>query len=189
MDGNGAIIQGDFVGNGTDDPPDDATVTYAVLGSSRGKGSSGLVPLMTGICDIGHQGLFFDKEWGTYHNRAREYHPTLMRFMQPDPIGYPIAGYAGQSKDGKYWYDVEYRDIRRAQRYKMAYGLFFACFSQEAKDMHQLVHDGPNSVFVGFKGKLTPVFIPFYPGKFDSGSNAVERTLPWGSGKQGTKTK
>ena len=44
-----------------------------------------------GLCDIGHQGLFFDKEFGLYHNRARVLHPGLGRFMQRDPIGY-VAG-------------------------------------------------------------------------------------------------
>ena len=41
-----------------------------------------------GLCDAGHQGLFFDKEWDTYDNLARMLHPGLGRFMQPDPAGY-----------------------------------------------------------------------------------------------------
>jgi RHS repeat-associated protein len=41
-----------------------------------------------GFCDVGHQGLFFDKEFGLVHNRARMLHPALGRFMQRDPIGY-----------------------------------------------------------------------------------------------------
>jgi RHS repeat-associated protein len=38
-----------------------------------------------GFCDVGHQGLFFDKEFGLVHNRARMLHPGLGRFMQRDP--------------------------------------------------------------------------------------------------------
>ena len=40
------------------------------------------------LCEFGHQGLFFDKEFGLYHNRARYLNPTLGRFMQRDRIGY-----------------------------------------------------------------------------------------------------
>jgi RHS repeat-associated protein len=43
-----------------------------------------------GFCDVGHQGLFFDKEFGLVHNRARMLHPALGRFMQRDPIGTPL---------------------------------------------------------------------------------------------------
>ncbi len=41
-----------------------------------------------GLCDVGHQGLFYDKEFGLYENRARMQHPTLGRFLQRDPTGY-----------------------------------------------------------------------------------------------------
>jgi len=40
-----------------------------------------------GLCDIGHQGLLFDKEWGWYDNRGRGYIPRLGRFPQRDPKG------------------------------------------------------------------------------------------------------
>jgi len=48
------------------------------------------------LCDIGHQGLLHDKEFGPaatglVHNRARTLNPTLGRFMQRDP-GRSIAG-------------------------------------------------------------------------------------------------
>jgi RHS repeat-associated protein len=36
------------------------------------------------MCDIGHQGLQFDKEFGLYNNRARYYGPIIARFGSPD---------------------------------------------------------------------------------------------------------
>ena len=42
----------------------------------------------TSICDIGHQGLMHDKEFGLIYNRARYLHPVLGRFLQRDPLGY-----------------------------------------------------------------------------------------------------
>jgi RHS repeat-associated protein len=39
-----------------------------------------------------HQGLRFEALTGLYHNRAREYSPTLMRFVAVDPIGF-AGGY------------------------------------------------------------------------------------------------
>ncbi len=41
-----------------------------------------------GICDIGHQGLMHDKEFGLIYNRARYLHSRHGRFMQQDPLGY-----------------------------------------------------------------------------------------------------
>ncbi len=41
-----------------------------------------------GLCDIGHQGLFLDTEFGLYDNRRRVLYPRLGRFLQRDPIGY-----------------------------------------------------------------------------------------------------
>jgi len=41
-----------------------------------------------GICDIGHQGLMHDKEFGLIYNRARYLSPKLGRFLQRDPMGY-----------------------------------------------------------------------------------------------------
>ncbi|MFP4054841.1 MAG: RHS repeat-associated core domain-containing protein, partial [Phycisphaerae bacterium] len=53
------------------------------------------------LCDIGHQGLLHDREFGPaagglIHNRARTLNPTLGRFMQRDPLGYPdgMNGYS-----------------------------------------------------------------------------------------------
>jgi RHS repeat-associated protein len=43
-----------------------------------------------------HQGLFLDPEIGSYHNRARQYHPTFRRLLQRDPqaaIPLPALGY------------------------------------------------------------------------------------------------
>ena len=41
-----------------------------------------------GLCDFGHQGLFFDKEFGQYDNRGRMYLPRAARFLNRDPAGY-----------------------------------------------------------------------------------------------------
>jgi len=41
-----------------------------------------------GINEVGHQGLFHDKEFGLIYNRARMLNPRLMRFLQRDPIDY-----------------------------------------------------------------------------------------------------
>jgi len=39
------------------------------------------------LCEIGHQGLMHDKEFGLIHNRARYLHPVLGRCVQRDPMG------------------------------------------------------------------------------------------------------
>jgi len=39
--------------------------------------------------EFGHQGLFFDKEWGLSYVRTRYLHHVLARWMQNDPTGYP----------------------------------------------------------------------------------------------------
>jgi len=65
----------------------DPKVMCPVLDSSRldrGPLGTGLA----GLCDIGHQGLLYDREFGLYYNRARMLNPTLGRFMQRDPAGY-----------------------------------------------------------------------------------------------------
>ena len=41
-----------------------------------------------GLCDFGHQGLLFDKEFGLYYDRARYLDPTLGRMMSPDRKDY-----------------------------------------------------------------------------------------------------
>jgi RHS repeat-associated protein len=40
------------------------------------------------LCPVGHQGLFYDKEFNTHHNRGRDYSPRLRRYAQRDRIGY-----------------------------------------------------------------------------------------------------
>ena len=76
-----------------------------------------------------------------------------------------------------YYYGIPYPRIQRALAYKMGFGLLFACYTQEAKDLWHLFHDGPNSVFKGSKGVLAPIV----PGFED---DAVDKYLP--PGKQGT---
>ncbi|MHC4717517.1 MAG: RHS repeat-associated core domain-containing protein, partial [Planctomycetota bacterium] len=41
-----------------------------------------------GVCDFGHQGLLYDKEFGLYQNRHRYLDSTNGRFTQDDPVGY-----------------------------------------------------------------------------------------------------
>jgi RHS repeat-associated protein len=67
-------------------------VANRVFESSRGQGAGDLMPHPVSLCDFGHQGLLFDKEFGLYDNRGRMYHPRLMRFMQRDPLGYVDGG-------------------------------------------------------------------------------------------------
>ena len=65
----------------------DPKVMYPVLDSSRldrGPLGSGLA----GLCDIGHQGLLYDREFGLYYNRARMLSPASGRFTQRDPLEY-----------------------------------------------------------------------------------------------------
>jgi RHS repeat-associated protein len=38
-----------------------------------------------------HQGLRFEEATGLYHNRMREYSPTLMRFVSVDPVAFPAG--------------------------------------------------------------------------------------------------
>jgi len=45
-------------------------------------------PATYGLCDVGHQGLMHDKEFGLIYNRARYLHPRLGRFISRDPLGY-----------------------------------------------------------------------------------------------------
>ena len=44
----------------------------------------------TGVEQVfAHQGLLYEPELGSYHNRARQYHPTMRRFVQRDPVLQP----------------------------------------------------------------------------------------------------
>ena len=52
-----------------------------------------------GICDIGHQGLIHDKEFGLIYNRARYLHPVLGRFTGRDREGY-ADGMVGRGGSG-----------------------------------------------------------------------------------------
>ena len=69
----------------------DPLVTHTRLQSARFT-SHGLASLGPALCEVGHQGLFHDEEFGSQggliHNRARTLHPSLGRFMQRDPLGY-----------------------------------------------------------------------------------------------------
>jgi len=42
-----------------------------------------------GLCEVGFQGLWHDEELDIVDNRARVYIPSLGRFAQTDPLGYP----------------------------------------------------------------------------------------------------
>ncbi|MFP4139678.1 MAG: hypothetical protein ACLFVY_03875, partial [Phycisphaerae bacterium] len=99
MDGDGDRIDDQQGRSVADDP----LVMYSRLESSRidrqgwtagGRGGYG------SLCDIGHQGLLHDKEFGPastglVHNRRRTLNPLLARFMQRDPkdSGRPSGGY------------------------------------------------------------------------------------------------
>jgi len=86
-------------------------------------------------CDLGHQGLFLDKELGLYDNRFRVLHPRFGRFMQRDPMGYADGmslyeyvhsgptGWAdplGTKRRWPYW-DVVETDSGKARRVKDCY--------------------------------------------------------------------
>jgi len=89
IDGNGIVNYVDLgvvaTNNGKTYTDNDALTSYPVLESARGFGpGAGHLPLDYGTCDVAHQGLLFDKEFGLYYNRARYLHPTLGRFVQRD---------------------------------------------------------------------------------------------------------
>ncbi len=70
----------------------DPDITYPTLISARftsNGSSSGIGPA---LCEVGHQGLFHDEEFGAQggliYNRARTLYPRMGRFMQRDPLGY-----------------------------------------------------------------------------------------------------
>ena len=65
----------------------DDTTTSAPLYESQRVEVSGQ-PQAYSLCDLGHQGLFLDKEFSAYDNRRRVLSPPLARFLQRDPIGY-----------------------------------------------------------------------------------------------------
>jgi len=69
--------------------PLDGNDTYGTL--ETGETQAVLVDSVAqpyGLCNLGHQGLFLDKEWKAYDNRNRVFMTTLGRFLQRDPKGY-----------------------------------------------------------------------------------------------------
>ena len=87
--GDGVVNGGDYTvyvdHYGESLPANDTLAMYPVLESFRSpvSGGGGI-----GLCDIGHQGLMHDKEFGLVYNRARYFHPTLARFTGRDPLEY-----------------------------------------------------------------------------------------------------
>ncbi len=75
-------------------PANDPMVSYPRWHSLRNLKSSSAIGSNPGIplCEVGHQGLFHDEEFGAkgglIHNRARVLDPRFGRFMQRDPLGY-----------------------------------------------------------------------------------------------------
>jgi len=62
---------------------DDALCHAPALESQRVTADSATAAY--GLCDIGHQGLMHDKEFGLINNRRRYLHPRLGRFLDPKP--------------------------------------------------------------------------------------------------------
>ena len=58
---------------------DDTLCMSPILESKRVEVSG--VPQSYGLCDVGHQGLMHDKEFGLIYNCARHLHPRLGRFL------------------------------------------------------------------------------------------------------------
>jgi RHS repeat-associated protein len=73
-------------------PAGDPLVMQAKLESARGRtlhpGDTFSIPFTDVLCDIGHQGLLHDREFGLIYNRLRNLDPVHGRFPQRDPIGY-----------------------------------------------------------------------------------------------------
>ncbi len=65
----------------------DPLVTYPTLQSRQTRAGVTCVDLI-GLCEIGHQGLSHDREFGLIYNRHRMLHPVLGRFLQRDPNEY-----------------------------------------------------------------------------------------------------
>ena len=89
LDGDGSVTTTDwnfcYDANGSSIAADDPLVMHPRLESFRS-------PLYAGagisLCDVGHQGLMHDKEFGLSYNRARYLHPILGRFTGRDPKRY-----------------------------------------------------------------------------------------------------
>jgi len=101
--GQRTVFRPTGVDDATTDDYGDQMCMAATLESQRVElTSSAIQPY--GLCDIGHQGLMHDKEFGLIYNRARYLHPVLMRFMGRDREGYvdgrSLYEYVGSSPIG-----------------------------------------------------------------------------------------
>jgi len=64
----------------------DALTTAPLVHSQRVETDSGRAPY--GLCDVGHQGLMHDEQFGLVYNRNRYLDPRTGRWSQRDPAGY-----------------------------------------------------------------------------------------------------
>jgi len=68
---------------------DDELTTAPLYHSQRVETDAGLAPY--GLCDVGHQGLMHDEQFGLVYNRFRYLDPRTGRWGQRDPVQY-ISG-------------------------------------------------------------------------------------------------
>ena len=68
---------------------DDELTTAPLYHSQRVETDAGRAPY--GLCDVGHQGLMHDEQFGLVYNRNRYLDPRTGRWTQHDPAGY-VAG-------------------------------------------------------------------------------------------------
>jgi RHS repeat-associated protein len=96
LDGDGYIGTGDLnivLGNWNAGHADtnDKAITYPTLASARVT-QHGTERAGPALCEVGHQGLFHDEEFGAkgglVYNRNRILNSRIKRFMQKDPMGY-----------------------------------------------------------------------------------------------------
>ncbi len=64
----------------------DALTTAPLVHSQRVETDAGRAPY--GLCDVGHQGLMYDEQFGLVYNRNRYLDPRTGRWMQRDSAGY-----------------------------------------------------------------------------------------------------
>ena len=76
-------------------------------------------PQPYGLCDVGHQGLLQDKEFGLIYNRARYVHPRLGRFVSPDPKGHAdgVNPHASRLSNPFFYLDPDGRAATPCQDY------------------------------------------------------------------------
>ena len=65
---------------------DDELTTAPLVHSQRVETDAGRAPY--GLCDVGHQGLMHDEQFGLVYNRFRYLEPRTGRWTQRDPAGY-----------------------------------------------------------------------------------------------------